>query len=180
MRRFVSIWFPHLATDWFELRKPELKKIPFVLVAPSHGRMIITAANRVAQNKGIQQAMVLADARAILPLLQNFDDKPNLSRQLLERIAEWCIRFSPCVAVDPLSGIILDATGCSHLWGNDEAYVKDITKKLRVKGYSVKAAIADTIGTAWAIARFGNTLVVEQGKQSHVLAGLPPEALRLD
>ena len=180
MRRFVSIWFPHLATDWFELRKPELKKIPFVLVAPLHGRMLITAANPVAQKKGIHQGMVLADARANLPSLQDFDDKPNLSSQLLERIVEWCIRFSPSAAVDPLGGIILDATGCSHLWGNDEAYVKDIIKRLRVKGYSVKAAIADTIGTAWAIARFGNTLVVEQGKQSHVLAGLPPEALRLD
>ena len=51
MKRFVSIWFPNLATDWFELRKPELKKIAFVLVQPSHGRMIITAANSLAQKK---------------------------------------------------------------------------------------------------------------------------------
>jgi len=29
-KRFVSIWFPHLSIDWFELRKPELKKIAFV------------------------------------------------------------------------------------------------------------------------------------------------------
>ena len=130
MKRFVSIWFPSLATDWFELRRPELKKIAFVLVQPSHGRMIITAANYLAKKKGIKQGTVLADARAIFPSLQYFDDKPNLVPQLLQRITEWCIRFTPCASVDPPGGIILDATGCSHLWGGDEAYILDIVKRL--------------------------------------------------
>src|SRR5215211_7239621 len=179
-KRFVSIWFPHLATDWFELRKPELKHIPFVLCTSSHGRMIITAANPLAQSKGVNPGMVLADAKAILPSLQKFDNKPNLETQLLQRIAEWCIRFTPVAAVDPSGGIILDATGCAHLWGGDEAYVKDIIKKLQAKGYHAKAAIAHTIGCAWAVARFGRSLVVEKEKQMDALLFLPPAALRLD
>jgi protein ImuB len=67
VKRFVSIWLPHLATDWFGLRKPELKNIPFVLVKPTRGRMIITHANPVAGKKGIHAGMVLADAKAIFP-----------------------------------------------------------------------------------------------------------------
>lgn len=180
MRRLVSIYFPYLATDWFTLRKPELKKTPFVLCAPSHGRMVITAANPVAQKNGIYEGMVLADAKALLPSLQNFDDKPNLTNQLSQRIAEWCIRFTPSAAVDPLGGIILDATGCPHLWGSEEAYLTDILNRLKARGYFALAAMADTIGTAWALARFGKTLVVERGRQTEALLPLPPEALRIE
>jgi protein ImuB len=179
-KRFVSIWFPHLATDWFELRKPQLKSIPFVLSAPSHGKMIITAANPLAQKKGIHEAMVLADARALFPDLVKFDDRPNLVNQLLQRLAEWCIRFTPSTAVDPSGGIILDASGCAHLWGSEEAYVTDIINRLSARGYYAKAAMADTIGTAWAVTRFGKHLVIEKGKQIEALLDLPPEAIRID
>lgn len=179
-KRFVSIWFPHLATDWFELRKPELKKISFVLVLSSHGRMIITSANALARKKGIRKGMVLADARAILPSLQYFDDKPDLKGQLLQRIAEWCIRFTPSAAVDPTEGILLDATGCPHLWGGEQVYITDIISRLKNRGYMARAAIADTIGAAWAVTRFGNTPVIEKGKQLDALLALPCEALRIE
>ena len=85
MKRFVSIWFPHLLTDWFELRKPELKKIPFVLVKPDHGRMIITHGNTLAAKKGIHAGMVLADAKAIVPGLQKFDEPQQLESILLKK-----------------------------------------------------------------------------------------------
>jgi protein ImuB len=179
-KRFVSIWFPHLATDWFTLRKPELKKVPFVLTTPSHGRIVITAANSLAEKNGIHAGMEFADAKALLPSLEKFDDKPNLTTQLLQRLTEWCIRFTPSAAVDPLGGIILDATGCSHLWGGDEAYLTDIIKRLSERGYYAKPAMADTIGAAWAMARFANLLVVEKEKQTNALLHLPSESLRLD
>jgi protein ImuB len=179
-KRFVSIWFPHLSIDWFGLRKPELKKIPFVVVAPSHGRMIITASNALARKNGIQKEMVLADAKAMLPSLQNFDEIPALETQLLQRIAEWCIRFTPIASVDPLGGIILDATGCTHLWKGDENYITDIIKRLQARGYTAKAAIADTIGAAWALTRFGKTNVIEQGKHIDAILSFPPLALRLE
>ena len=91
-KRYVSIWFPHLATDWFAARQQQLKKAAFVLKASSHGRIIITASSPKAQSKGIMVGMALADARAILPSLQDFDDKPTLTTQLLQRITEWSIR----------------------------------------------------------------------------------------
>jgi protein ImuB len=179
-KRYVAIWFPNLATDWFELRKPDLKNVPFVLSAPSHGRMIITAANPLAQQLLINPGMVLADARAICPDLQNIDEKPGLTTQLLQRIAEWCIRFTPIVALDPLGNIILNATGCAHLWGYEEAYITDIIKRLEARGYQAKAAMADTIGAAWAFSRFTNERVIEKRQQLEALLSLPPEALRLD
>jgi protein ImuB len=180
-KRFVSIWFRYLITDWFTLRKPVLYNTAFVLSAPSHGRMVVTAANALAEKQGIYNGMVVADARAINPGLQVLDDKPGLADKLLSRIAEWFIRFTPFAAVDIPNGIILDVSGCSHLWGGEEPYLKDMVNRLKAKGYNVRAAIADTIGTAWAIARFGrHSFIIDPGQQSEALLSLPPAALRLD
>lgn len=181
MARYVSIWFRHLKTDWFTLRQPRLKNLPFVLRTPSHGRMIITATNAVAESKGISCGYVLADARAIIPDLEVLDDKPDLPEKLLKRLAEWCIRFTPIVAVDLPDGLLLDSTGCTHLWNGDSNYVSEIIKKLNARGYDVRVAIADTIGVAWGLARFGReTLIIPNGQHIEALMMLPPEALRLE
>ena len=180
-KRYVSIWFPHLNTDWFSLHQPELKKLPFVLRASSHGRMIVTAANHEAEKNGITKGMALADARAIIPELEVQDDKPDLAEKLLKRLAEWCIRFTPIASVDQLDGLILDATGCAHLWGGERFYLLEIIKKLKERGYNVRVAIADTIGVAWGAARFAESpLVITRDQQLEVLLRLPPEALRLE
>lgn len=180
-KRFVSIWFPYLRTDWFALRQPQLRNTAFVLSSPSHGRMIISAANIHAQAQGIDAGTVVADARAIISSLQVLDDKPGLADKLLNRIAEWCIRFTPIVAVDPPDGLILDVTGCSHLWGGDDHYLGDITQRLKIRGYSAQSAMADTIGVAWAVARFGKgSFIINKDKNAEALLPLPPAALRLD
>jgi protein ImuB len=180
-KRFVSIWFRHLVTDWFALRQPELRDIPFVVSAPSHGRMVITAANALAERLGIHTGMVLADARAIISSLQVIDDKQGLADHLLHRIAEWCIRFTPAVGINPPDGLMLDATGCSHLWGGDPFYITAIAQRFKARGYDVRIGMAGTIGTAWAIARFGQqSLVVESSQDMQALLPLPPAALRLE
>jgi protein ImuB len=180
-RRFVSIWFPHLITDWFTICNPSLRKIPFVVRMATHGRMIVYKASPIAQMQGIHEGMVLADARAIIPGLVVHDEKPGLPNQLLKRLALWCIRFTPFAAVDLPNGLILDVSGCAHLWGGDELYVKEIIQRLQERGYHVRAAMADTIGAAWAVARYGKgTMIVERGAQINALLGLPAAALRLD
>jgi protein ImuB len=180
-KRFVSIWFRYLATDWFTLRKPQLCNTAFVLTVPSHGRIIVAQANAIAEAQGVYKGMVLADARAIIPDLKVLDDKPALANKLLKHIAEWCIRFTPITAIDPPDGIILDVTGCSHLWNGDEYYLKEIVNRLKARGYHVRAAIADTIGAAWAVARFAKqSLIVNADQQTQALFSLPPEALRLE
>ncbi|HTE31081.1 MAG TPA: DNA polymerase Y family protein, partial [Chryseolinea sp.] len=145
-KRFVSIWFRHLKTDWFILRRPVLQAMPFVLALPDHGRMVITAANALAQTQGIDSGMAVADARALLPSLEVLDDKPTLSAKLLNGIAEWCIRYTPAVAIDAPDGLLLDTTGCAHLWGGEIQYVKHILARLKGLGYTAHACMADTIG----------------------------------
>ena len=145
-KRFVTIWFRHLKTDWFSIRQPALRDIPFVLSAPDHGRMVITAVNEWAIAKGIEPGMVVADARAIYSSLEVLDDDPALSEKLLKAIAEWCIRYTNVVAIDPSDGIIMDVTGATHLWGGEKKYISDIQLKLKNRGYDVRVTIADSVG----------------------------------
>lgn len=179
-RRFVSIWFPHLLTDWHTRKQPQLRNHALVLKASVHNRMVITAANAPAQAQGIQKGMVLADARALYPSLYVLDDKPGLNEQLLARMAEWCIRFTPVASADPPSGLLLDASGCTHLWGGEEAYLQDIMRRFTQRGYVVRAAMADTIGCAWAMARYGDApFIVALQRQHQAMAALPVSSLRL-
>jgi len=180
--RFVTIWFPLLTTDWFALRRPELRGIPFVLAVKDHGRMVISAADRLALGQGIPPGMPVADARALLPELQVVDDKPGLAAKLLKALAVWCIRFTPIAGVDPPQGLVLDVSGCTHLWGGEETYLKEIVTRLQTAGYTVRAAMADTIGAAWAATRYGVSEVTITGSadQTAALLRLPPEALRLE
>ena len=181
MKRFVAIWFPFLKTDWLSIRQPSLRELPFVLVTPDHGRMLITAANEKAMAQSIQAGMIAADAKAMFPSLTVIDDQPGLAEPLLKRIAAWCIRFSPSVAVDGDDGLFLDATGCTHLWRGDEGYVKDIIARFRNYGYTVRVSIADTIGAAWAMSRFvKDEFIIEPGQHPTALLYLPAAALRLD
>jgi protein ImuB len=180
-KRFLTIWFRQLTTDWFIRRNPSLGTIPFVLVAPDHGRMVITAANGSAQTQGIERGMVVADARAITSLLEVLDDKPELPAKLLKGIAEWCIRYSPVVAVDMPDGLIMEITGCTHLWGGEKQYLTDMLTRIQSFGYHVRGAIADTIGTAWALVRYSRgPLIVESDKQEEAIAALPPASLRIE
>lgn len=180
-KRYVAIWFRHLTTDRLVRRKPELKDKPFVLATPERGRMVVKAASMAASAKGIFPGMVVADCRAILPSLEVFDNEPDLAERLLTALAEWCIRFTPVAAVDMPDGLILDVSGCPHLWGGEQPYLKDILTRLRDFGYDVRVAMADTIGVAWAIARYGKvTAIIPSGKEIEALAPLPPAALRVE
>jgi protein ImuB len=180
-KRFVSIWFRHLTTDWLTLRRPELREVPFVFAAPVRGRIGITATNALAEVNGITTGMAAADARAIVPSLEVVDDMPGQAAKLLKALGEWCIRYTPLIAVDMPDGLILDVSGCAHLWGGERAYLGAIIKILRSKGYDARGAMADTVGTAWAVARFGRLKpIIEPGGQTDALLSLPPAALRLE
>ena len=65
--------------------------------------------------------------------------------------------------------------------GGDSDYLTDIERKLKQKGYSVRTAIADTPGVAWAVARYGkHPLVIAPNLHVEALLPLPPESLRLE
>ncbi len=180
-QRYVSIWFRYLKTDWHTRRAAELAGQPLVLYAPQQGRMLVTAANQLAEDKGIAPGTVLADARAMVPTLQVRPDEEALFAQVLQRFGVWFIRYSPVVALHPPDGLLLDASGCTHLWGGEDKYLADMTRRLHEQGYHIRLAMAGTVGAAWAVAHYGSShSIVLSGHEAHALGSLPPSALRIE
>ena len=180
-KRFMAIWFRHLLTDGLALRQPGLKELPFVLVMPVKNRIVITAANVLAEQQGAFTGMAVADARAAVPELVAIDDTPGKAAKLLRLLGLWCLRYTPIVAIDLPDGLLLDISGCAHLWAHERGYLKEIVLKLRNAGFDARAAIADTAGAAWAVARFAKVSpIIAPEKQSQAIAGLPPASLRLE
>lgn len=180
-KRYASIWFPYLTTDWQSKRKPDLRDLPFVFASPVHGRMLIKAANPAAEKHAIVQGMLVADAKAFFPSLTVLDERIGLQEKLLKAIGLWCIRFTPIVALDEPDGLILDISGCAHLWSGEEKYLQHIVSRFAQYGYEARIAIADSIGAAWAVTRYGKrNSIIPTGQQLEALLSLPPMALRLE
>ena len=179
-RRFVVIWFRFLEADRVVRRRAELKEVPFVLALPQHGRMVVKAVSAPAYKHGVRPGMVVADCRAILPSLQVLDHDGGLVEATLRAMGEWCIRYTPVVAADPPDGLILDISGCAHLWGGELPYLKEMLSRLRTFGYHASAGMADTVGAAWAMAHFvPGDVIIATGHLTEALMPLPPDALRL-
>lgn len=181
-RRYVYIWFSQLITERMIRRRPELRDSVFVSAAAQRGRMVIHAASVAAQQKGICAGMVVADCRAICPEMLVLEAAPGLSEQLLTAMAQWCIRYTPVAGIDPEEGVVLDVSGCPHLWGGERAYLEDIHRRFSVMGYTTKLAMADTIGAAAAAAKYSmqHISIIPEGKQLDAMLPLPAAALRLE
>lgn len=180
MPRYMSISFPYLLTDYLVRKQPELQGVPFVLASRQRGRMVIDAVSAPVVKKGIRAGMVLADCKALFPELVMVETEIGRTEKLLQALAEWCIMYTPIAGADLPDGLLLDISGCAHLWGGEATYLEHIKNKLKDYGYTATLAIADTIAAAWAVARFGTDTIIAGSGQYAALQPLPPAALRLD
>jgi len=182
-RRYLSVWLQRLATDRIERRLPAPAEpaaaAPLVAVAPVKSALRLTALNAAAARLGLKAGMALADARAMYPTLAVVDAEPDDDRRLLEAIADWCDRYTPLVGLDPPDGLVLDVTGCAHLFGGEVALGRDLSVRLAAQGFVTRLAIADSVGCAWGVARYGRPSVVPPGGAHDAIAPLPLAALRV-
>ncbi len=180
-RRFLSIYFPFLATDYALKQHPEYKGKPVVLKAAERGRIVVRKANEQALQEGIACGKTLADARALCAEVMVLDYDAEQLSQVLSELAEACLRFAPVVAPDAPDGINLDCSGCAHLWGGEEPYAQAIVNYFAAMGFQLRLAMADTVGAAWAVAHYASQplQIVPEGAQAQALAHLPPAALRI-
>lgn len=154
---------------------------PLALLVSERGTRRLAAVDARARALGLFPGQKAADALALVPDLATFDHDPAADRAALEALSDWCVRFSPAVAIDGEDGLLLDITGTDHLWGGEAAMLVDLVARLARWGVPARAAIADTAGAAWGLARYGENLaVVAPGGQREALADLPVAALRLD
>lgn len=188
-RRIVSLWLPSFATDRLTRTGAPFAgwhQRPFATVTSGQGGLRIAAANAAAEAHGIGPGQGMADARALRPDLKTTEAHPDDDMAALERLADWCGRYTPWTAVeaptaDGQGGAWLDVSGCAHLFGGEEAMVADMLDRLGRQGLAARAGLADTPGAAWAAARFGDgpAAIIPEGAIRQLMPGLPTAALRL-
>ncbi|WP_428032977.1 Y-family DNA polymerase [Ancylobacter sp.] len=137
------------------------------------GALRLAAVDRAARRAGLAPGLTLADARARMPGLAVLDHDPAADAAFLEEVADDCDRWTPLVALDAPDGLILDITGCAHLFGGEAALRTRLLAHLQHHGLGAGAVIAGTPDAARALARSGKGGVVAPGGEAAAVAGLP-------
>ncbi|MGN6460129.1 MAG: Y-family DNA polymerase, partial [Pseudolabrys sp.] len=180
-RRYLSVWLRRLSTDRIERRSSAPGDAPLIVVEPVKGALRIATLNDAAASLGLTPGLPLADARARYTALQVAQAEPEADRALLVAVADWCDRYTPLVGLDAAGdGLLLDITGCAHLFGGERAMARDMILRLTRQGLHARIGIAGTVGCACAIARHHKGGIVRPGDETATLAPLPPLALRID
>ncbi|HQF31292.1 MAG TPA: DNA polymerase Y family protein, partial [Hyphomicrobiales bacterium] len=148
------------------------------------GAARLVALDRRARDLGLAPGLTLADARARVPELLAVAADPAADTGLLERLADDCERFTPLVALDLPAGLVLDITGCTHLFGGEAGLAAALRARLERAGLTARAAIAGTPEAARAAARFGRArtdraAIVPPGAEAAAARPLPVAALGL-
>jgi protein ImuB len=189
MPRVVSIYLPTWPTDRLTKKlgsSAPLANAPLILAGRAGNRRVVTAANRIAQTAGLRVGMPVTKAQILVPDLTIMDAEPEEDAEGLEKLAIWALRhYSPIAASDPPAGIVVDASGAAHLHGGEAAMLGDMLVRLAAMGVLARAAMADSLGAAHGLARFGrfdrgqSALIIPKGESAAVIMGLPIAALRL-
>ena len=133
-----------------------------------------------ARALGLVPGMTLADARARVPDIAVADADPTADRRLLERLADDCDRWTMMVQTDGADGLLLDVTGCTHLFDGEVAMRKAVASRLVRGGLAVRATIAGTPDAARGLARFGRIGIVPPGQDAEAVRELPVAALGVE
>lgn len=130
---------------------------------------------------GIDRGLSFADARARFPALMSADIDRAGDARGLRALADWMVRYTPIVSLDGPEGLMLETTGCDHLYGGEHALLKRLSAKLEKEGFSHRLAIGETPGAAHALTRGGSEITICQapGSLKEILEALPVAALRL-
>ncbi len=153
---------------------------PCVVVGKLNNALQISALNDAAAKFGLEVGLPLANARAVCPDVQVFDADETADLALLEAIADWCDRFTPLVAPDAPHGLLLDISGCAHLFGGEALMLRMVCDSFVRQGFIVNAAIASTPVCARTMTRAVRSCIVPDGEEARAVSSLPVFALGAD
>ena len=153
-RRILSLWFPRLAAERLLRQRRDILPMPFAVVGERDGAQVLTSICALAEAAGLRQGQPLRDATAMCPNLLTHPADALAEALFLTRLRRWAGKFSPWVAEEAPDALVIDLTGCAHLFGGEEALLAQVEQDCADLGLSVRAGVADTRGAAWALARF--------------------------
>ena len=153
-RRILFLWFPRLAAERALRVARGALEGPLAVVEERGNTQQVAALDAAAEAAGLWVGQPLRDAHALCAGLATRPRDPVGERAFLAALRRWAGRFSPWVAEAPPDALMLDLTGCAHLFGGEAALLAQAEADCAAMGLSLRAGLADTPGAAWALARF--------------------------
>ena len=153
-RRILSLWFPRLAAERLVRQEPALADLPLAVVSRQGNADHLASLSLAASEAGLRRGMGLADARAMCPGLVTRAENPHAQNAFLTALRRWAGRFSPWVAAEGAEALLVDITGCAHLFGGEEGMAAELEADCANFQLTHRIGIADTPGAAWAVARY--------------------------
>jgi protein ImuB len=154
-RRILSLWFPRLGAERLVRAEPHLSDSHFATVAQQGPAQVLSALSLRAAQAGLYAGQPLRDAHAMCAGLLTRPAHPQREQAFLGALHRWAGKFSPWVATELPDALVIDLTGCAHLFGGEAQLAQQVTQDCADLGLTARLGIADTLGTAWALARFG-------------------------
>ncbi len=184
-RRYLALWLPFLPTDRLRLARcgngaPQDEDTPFALVEKQNGAQRLYALTPAALRQGLAPGLSLADARARLPQLAVAEADHPADAKILALLAARCERHTPLTALDEPHGLVLDVTGCAHLFGGEAGLFARVLQDMEALGFCVRAALATTPDAARALARFSAGGVFTPEAEAAAITRAPLAALEME
>lgn len=154
-RRILSLWFPRLGAERLIRMDRGTFDAPLAVLRDTGQMQVISSLSVQAQAAGLSWGQPLRDAQAMCPLLITRLQNVQAEAAFLEVLRRWAGKFSPWVAMAGEDALVIDLTGSTHLFGGEEAVLVQVTEDCVDLGLTAQAGIADTLGAAWALARYG-------------------------
>lgn len=180
MARLLALHLVDFAVDHHRRGRPRTPPI-VVLLERRGGARVVAERSPAAAELGVERGTGEAQARARVggrdAAFELLDAESTGAA--LRRLALRALGSSPCVAVEPPSGLLLDFAGLERLAGGERRWTAGLVADLRGLGYRARAALAGTAGCARAVARWSRRVgtFVPPGAEARALAPLPVEAL---
>ena len=126
----LSLWLRRLSTDRIVRSRKHEISVPLVVTGKRGNVEVLTAADDAARRLGLTSGLALAQARAMHPGIDVAAEDVEADAALLDSIADWCLRYTPLVACDMPDGLLLDISGCAHLYSGERELIADLSGRL--------------------------------------------------
>ena len=127
---------------------------PLAVVEDRGNMQVVSSVNAAASAAGIRRGQPVRDAHAMCGGLLTRTRNAPAEAAFLTALRRWAGKFSPWVAEEAPDGLVIDLSGCAHLFGGEEALMSVVEADCAEMGLSVRLGLADTLGAAWALARY--------------------------
>ena len=153
-RRILSLWCPRLGVDRLLRRLGDMGGAPFAVVRETGQMQVLSSVCPAAQAAGLRVEQPVREAHALCSGLITRLQNPQAEAAFLDALGRWAGQFTPWVAAQGPDALMLDITGCAHLFGGEAGIMTQIIQEAGDMGVEMQGGLADTPGAAWALARY--------------------------